>query len=591
MIDLAGSERAARTKNRGQRLLEGANINRSLLALGNCINALGEKSSSKNSFVPYRDSKLTRLLKDSLGGNCRTVMIANVSMAVSSFEETVNTLKYANRAKNIKTTVTRNVLKVNYHITEYVTLIDGLKTEIGQLKGQLLVAQSSVTTPREDPEHVLSSNRLTSHNNNNEDEAHEAGEEFREARAQILTHYSARMKLRRDLIELENQNVASSIEVGKYHLMLKEYERQMEQVLTEVQEAEEYDNSANEKLHLTATQKQLEDQMTGATNRIRHFKKAIKSNLVTKTTLASQLAENEHTAETYKQKFEAIITNEERKELMLMEYKIGKLELDKMELEQSRTVHDSIVRGKDLTIEKLKLELQIRNKIIQQQQNILEKHNLDGAVKGGLFSSLEEATLTEGFDTLRMSINRMTTPPHVAGSSSTSGMAMEPKKTKASEENDAALPPPPGFEGLGPETHEVSLDDFFRETNANIVPMSPLIGERPAPTPTKARSHLADYASRKNRMVKPAHHHSKRKNMKPAVPQKKEPEAKFQFTSLPYIRLKKKKVPETTNNQFSRNETIVPVNMATPYLRTMKNRRKTQIKSPLPHVLPSLERI
>ena len=92
MIDLAGSERAAVTKNRGQRLLEGANINRSLLALGNCINALGDKS-NKASFVPYRDSKLTRLLKDSLGGNCRTVMIANVSMAVSAFEETLNTLK------------------------------------------------------------------------------------------------------------------------------------------------------------------------------------------------------------------------------------------------------------------------------------------------------------------------------------------------------------------------------------------------------------------------------------------------------------------------------------------------------------------
>ena len=99
--------------------MAGANINRSLLALGNCINALGEKG-NKGNFVPYRDSKLTRLLKDSLGGNCRTVMIANISSAESSFEETLNTLKYANRAKNIKTNVQRNVLNVNYHISEYV---------------------------------------------------------------------------------------------------------------------------------------------------------------------------------------------------------------------------------------------------------------------------------------------------------------------------------------------------------------------------------------------------------------------------------------------------------------------------------------
>ena len=75
LIDLAGSERASNTENRGMRLREGANINRSLLALGNVINALGKKGT----FVPYRDSKLTRLLKDSLGGNCRTVRVTRVT--------------------------------------------------------------------------------------------------------------------------------------------------------------------------------------------------------------------------------------------------------------------------------------------------------------------------------------------------------------------------------------------------------------------------------------------------------------------------------------------------------------------------------
>ena len=139
LVDLAGSERAANTKNSGVRLQEGANINRSLLALGNCINALGEKG-NKGNFVPYRDSKLTRLLKDSLGGNCRTVMIANISAAESCFEETLNTLKYANRAKNIKTHVQRNVLNVNYHISEYVQLIDNLRSEIQVLKNQINVS-------------------------------------------------------------------------------------------------------------------------------------------------------------------------------------------------------------------------------------------------------------------------------------------------------------------------------------------------------------------------------------------------------------------------------------------------------------------
>ncbi|NXJ66715.1 KIF19 protein, partial [Rostratula benghalensis] len=105
MVDLAGSERAAQTQNRGKRMKEGAHINRSLLALGNCINALSEKGGSRAQFVNFRDSKLTRLLKDSLGGNSRTVMIAHISPASTSFEESRMTLIYADRAKNIKTQV------------------------------------------------------------------------------------------------------------------------------------------------------------------------------------------------------------------------------------------------------------------------------------------------------------------------------------------------------------------------------------------------------------------------------------------------------------------------------------------------------
>lgn len=109
LIDLAGSERASKTNNWGIWMIEGANINRSLLSLGNCINALvdGMKTGKKN-HIPYWDSKLTRLLKDSLGGNCWTVMIANISPSHESYEDTHNTLKYANRAKNIKTSNVKN---------------------------------------------------------------------------------------------------------------------------------------------------------------------------------------------------------------------------------------------------------------------------------------------------------------------------------------------------------------------------------------------------------------------------------------------------------------------------------------------------
>ncbi len=132
IIDLAGSERASATKNRGERLIEGANINKSLLALGSCINALCD--ARKNNHVPYRNSKLTRLLKFSLGGNCKTVMIVCVSPSSQHFDETQNTLRYANRAKNIQTKVTRNVYNVNRHVKDFLVKIDEQMALIKELR-------------------------------------------------------------------------------------------------------------------------------------------------------------------------------------------------------------------------------------------------------------------------------------------------------------------------------------------------------------------------------------------------------------------------------------------------------------------------
>lgn len=86
-------------------MVEGANINKSLLSLGNCINILSDPS-KKGAFVPYRDSKLTRLLKDSLGGNTKTIMITCISPSSQCYEETINSLKYASRAKRITRRVT-----------------------------------------------------------------------------------------------------------------------------------------------------------------------------------------------------------------------------------------------------------------------------------------------------------------------------------------------------------------------------------------------------------------------------------------------------------------------------------------------------
>lgn len=134
IIDLAGLERAAATKNRGARLTEGANINRLLLALGNCINALCDPR--RRYHVPYRDLKLTRLLKFLLGGNCKTVMIVCVLPLSQHYDETLNTLKYADRAKEIKTKLHRNRHNLDRHVGLYLKMITEQKAEIDELRAR-----------------------------------------------------------------------------------------------------------------------------------------------------------------------------------------------------------------------------------------------------------------------------------------------------------------------------------------------------------------------------------------------------------------------------------------------------------------------
>ncbi|XP_006792792.1 kinesin-like protein KIF3C isoform X2 [Neolamprologus brichardi] len=127
LVDLAGSERQAKTGVQGERLKEAAKINLSLSALGNVISALAD---GRSGHVPYRDSKLTRLLQDSLGGNAKTVMVATLGPAPQHYDETLTTLRYANRAKNIQ-----NQPRVNEDPKD--ALLREFQREIARLRAQL----------------------------------------------------------------------------------------------------------------------------------------------------------------------------------------------------------------------------------------------------------------------------------------------------------------------------------------------------------------------------------------------------------------------------------------------------------------------
>lgn len=214
LTDLAGSERAKKTKNRGKRLQEGAHINRSLLALGNCINAL----SGGAKYVNYRDSKLTRLLKEALSGRCKTVMIAHVSPEAQHRDETKNTLVYADRANHITTrlqnpeVVEEETRKFPTH--HYQSLVSELRSEVNRLKSKMLTER-----PR-------SGAALAQVVGLSMDEEKKR-KELRYLREQIVVTFKQQMKLRRRLLEAESHLLGLELDAERQHMVISHWQGRM----------------------------------------------------------------------------------------------------------------------------------------------------------------------------------------------------------------------------------------------------------------------------------------------------------------------------------------------------------------------------
>ncbi|XP_017771637.1 PREDICTED: osmotic avoidance abnormal protein 3 isoform X2 [Nicrophorus vespilloides] len=210
LVDLAGSERQAKTGATGDRLKEATKINLSLSALGNVISALVD---GKAKHIPYRDSKLTRLLQDSLGGNTRTLMIACISPASRNYMETLSTLRYANRAKNIS-----NKPRVNEDPKD--TMLRQYQEEIEKLKKML---ESRLSTPLkiDDDKHDDDDDDddLPSKNNNRESD-------LDTERDRLITEYEQEMRKLKNLHEherTEKENILKQIDVIKH-----EYQKKIE---------------------------------------------------------------------------------------------------------------------------------------------------------------------------------------------------------------------------------------------------------------------------------------------------------------------------------------------------------------------------
>jgi len=204
LVDLAGSERASRTGAQGDTLKEGANINKSLSSLGNVINALSKAASSgsKKVFIPYRDSKLTRVLQESLGGNALTTMMAAMSPSKTNYEETLSTLNYAKRAKTIKVNATKN---------EESEQIAKLQEEVEALKAKLMEQASGVADTSKYEAQIEEMERFMKQTWDDKEKASKQHEEERKAleaeakrnREQALEEKSRRIKLLEEKNDIE----------------------------------------------------------------------------------------------------------------------------------------------------------------------------------------------------------------------------------------------------------------------------------------------------------------------------------------------------------------------------------------------------
>ncbi|XP_007958075.1 kinesin-like protein KIF19 [Orycteropus afer afer] len=376
MIDLAGSERASQTQNRGQRMKEGAHINRSLLALGNCINALSDKGSNK--YINYRDSKLTRLLKDSLGGNSRTVMIAHISPASSAFEESRNTLTYAGRAKNIKTRVKQNLLSVSYHIAQYTSIIADLRGEIQRLKRKIDEqggrGQARGPLDRGDIRHIQA--EVQPHGGQGEQA------EMAQLREQLLSAFQEQMDVRRCLLELENHAMEVQVDTSRHLLTiagweheksrraLKWQEEQRKESLTKDDSEKDSDTgddqpdsleppevaSARENIAaLLGEQKKLHEEKLALEQRCRELR-----------------ARGRRLEETLPQR----IGSEEQREVLSLLCRVHELQVENTEMQSHALLRDGALRHRREAVRRLEQHRSLCDQIIQGQRQLIDDYSL-----------------------------------------------------------------------------------------------------------------------------------------------------------------------------------------------------------------------
>ena len=334
MVDLAGSERITATAQGDK---ESGSINKSLLALSKCIASL---VSNKSKHIPYRESKLTRMLKDSLSGNSRIVMIATVSPSLLNKDETLFTLQYANKAKNIKVNLTKNVIEQKPQINKYEDVIKELNNEINELKKQLKeksINALNINVNNNNNNSVLSVNVPT------ENDEMKDNKEYKKLQDMIINHFEKEKQIKITIIRKEKE-----IDAIKNEMVLKHKEKKDEKDMNE--KIEKINKEINN--YYTNEQKLLQDR--------KQLNTIIIENINT-------YGKSLYNIYNYYIAYLNFLTTEHRKEL-----------------------NNNELNRKEETIKMLLKQLELRDQKIFKASKEIEKHNGDLSFQHNRFRTSEE---------------------------------------------------------------------------------------------------------------------------------------------------------------------------------------------------------
>ncbi|KAH8383781.1 hypothetical protein KR009_010514, partial [Drosophila setifemur] len=365
LTDLAGSERAKKTKNRGKRLQEGAHINRSLLALGNCINAL----SGGARYVNYRDSKLTRLLKEALSGRCKTVMIAHVAPESKHRDETKNTLVYADRANSITTKLQNSVYIdefKDFPTKHYQSLVSELRDEVSRLRTKMLTdrprsgaaaaAQASVSNAGLESGSGAGAGAGQEH-----DELRKT--ELRYLREQIVLTFKQQMKLRRKLLEAESHLLGLELDAERQHMIISHWQGRIGKLYDALGE-DDIESEGSVAL------KNAWGELAAIEKENRRYKE-----IRERTEL--ELEQCRQKGVKLEDELPERISSDEERELLALLCRVHELEADKVSLQAERLARQAELRRRDLQLLRAERQRRLCEDIISSQRRLIEEGNVD----------------------------------------------------------------------------------------------------------------------------------------------------------------------------------------------------------------------